>query len=601
MIRAACRWAIPAMLLSVARDPQRLPAQENSCPNGVIRQIFIDNHSIFDVAEATTEGLLDRLRTIANRAHHRTRRGFIENELLFRTNDCLDPLLISESERLLRSHPFIADADVYPVPVEDGDVHVVVDTQDAWTLKLNVRPEFDDGFRITRAEVIEESLWGTGTRLGLFWREREERRDMGIDVRTPQLGGTRLDGQLTGGRTRTGTFFEEIIAYPFVGEVGRYAFIESFSLWDDLFSYATPAGSTFTRANLPVATQRAGVALGLRVGEPGDFTVMGVGVSWEDVAFGDFPSGVEIVPGNDFSARRPADPLTIRALTPQITPRRALRANFLAGKRNVRFITRKGLDAIRGEQDVRIGTQAVLVAGTTLGKPSTAPGNRSHEVRGGVSIFAGTAGSTWIFNSEVSLEGARVFAGATSPDAFRDVLGEFEASFYWQPARALHHTFVARLSGSGGWNSSLPFQLTLGGPRGVRGYDLEDFPAGQRLVLNIEDRIALEGPFAEVFDLGLAAFFDVGTGWRGEVPFGTDSNLQAAAGAGLRLGFPPGSRQVYAIDLALPLQSDGLQNIRFRFGVSEAVSLLTAFGDPQVGRSRSGNPAAAIFGIGSFR
>lgn len=564
-----------------------------ACPGLTVGEIRVENRSVFHFDDPAPKSRLRRLvRFVSDRLHRRTRQSFLEDELLFRVGDCLDRFRISESARILRAYPFIAEASARvvdePVPNEASTARsVVVETQDEWTLKLNVLPKLRGGFGFTRAELVEESLWGTGTRLGFFWRELDEQRDLGAEVRAPRLFGTRLNGALTGGRTRTGVFFEESLAYPFVGEVGRYAFVESFSRREGLFPFAAPAGLPFTHAILPVESRRAAATLGLRTGEPGDFTILAAGVAWEDVSFGDFPGGVEVVPNLDFSVREAASRETVARLRPQAVARTATRALLMLGKRNIRYATRRGLDAIRGEQDVATGAQALLTAGTTLGWSSF----REYQAR--LSLFAGVAGPRWVFNSSLGVEGARW----NGEPAVRDVLGEFDAYFYWQPGRAVRQTLVAHLSASGGWNNSVPFQLTLGSPTGgIRGLAPEDFPAGRRVVLNLEDRIALDGPFADLLDMGVAVFLDAGAGWRGDAPFGADSGIQASAGAGLRFGFPPGTRNVYGLDVAVPLGGDGLGGARIHMGVSQVASLLEGFGDRQVRRSRAVRTPEAVFG-----
>ena len=612
-----------ATLLTGARPPAVGAAQPASCPNGAIRAVAVDSRSIYSADGDAPEGRLRRLvHTVANRLHHRTREDFVRGELLFQPGECRDPFLIAESARILRSYPFIVEA----AARAQGD-SVVVTTQDEWTLKLNVLPKVRGGFGFARAGIAEESVWGTGTRLAFFWREHDEQQDVGGEVRTRRLVGTRADGRISVGRTRTGTFFEESLTYPFVGEVGRFAFLESYSRRESLFPYAAPAGSPFTFASLPMETRSAGATLAARFGEPGAFTVLGASVLWRDVSFADFPGGVEVVPELDFGQRTEADSATIEAIRPQVVPRSATRAVLVAGSRRVRFVSRRGLDAVRGRQDVRTGAQVLLALGTTLGKPFLADGRpaqpravggtvtgggagiggegprgRAHrELHGRLSVFAGAAGPTWVFNSEFAAEAGRL-VGDGAPSALRDVLAQMEAHFYWQPSGGPGHTLVANLSGAGGWNHSLPFQLTLGGAgEGMRGIDQQDYPAGRRLVLNLEDRIALDGPFGDVFDLGLAVFLDAGAGWRGEVPFGVNSGLRAAAGAGLRLGFPPGSRNVYGLDMAVPLHSGGVRAVRFHVGVSRTASLLAGFGDRQTRRSRLVAAPDVIFGGRSGR
>lgn len=612
MTRSTCRWTAAALLLAVgAARPGGASAQEVAgpeaepeCGGPVIRGIFVENHTIYPPATATggSANRVGRLaHWVANRVHRRTRPSLILDELLFGEGDCLDPFLIEESGRILRELSFIADADVYPVTVSRDEVDVVVDTRDKWSLKLDVRAEFDQRLRITHTSFTEENLMGTGTLLGVYLIEQDERRDLGLELRSPRLFGTRLDGRFGAGRTRTGRFFHESLTYPFVGEVGRWAVVEFLSLREDLFRYVVPAGSDFTHVNLPLRTTRAAAMTARRFGTPGDLTVVGAGFSWEDIAFDDYPGGVTVVSGFDFANPDTADAATAGVLLPHVNLRRAARLELMAGKRNISFITRRGLDALRGEQDIRVGAQALVNVSTTLGTPTWGAGGDLRELRGWVSLFGGAAGDAWVFNSELTVEAARPLGGPHR-GGVRDVLAEAGAYFYWQPgrggggagARAHRHTLVVGLKGAGGWDSSLPFQLTLGGPGDVRGYTRDDLPVGRRVVAHLEERIFL-GTLPGLFDVGLTLFADAGAGWHGGVPFGEDTGLKGAVGAGLRLALPPGARQVVRIDLAAPLEGGGPGGLRFRVG-SDAVSLLTGFGDQQARRSRSASAAREIFG-----
>ena len=295
------RMAVAVLLSAWAAHPISTSAQETGdpgadtpCEGPVISEIFVDNHTIYPPVpdSAQSANRIRRLANwVANRVHRRTRVSLIRSELLFTEGDCLDPFLIEESARILRALSFIADADVYPVEVSGTEAHVVVDTRDKWTLKLDIRAEVDQRFRLTHVSITEENLMGTGTLLGAYLIERDERRDLGLEWRTPRLLGTRTDGRIGVGRTRTGRFFHESLTYPFVGEVGRWAFVEFLSHREDLFRYVAPAGSDFTHVNLPIRTSRAATMLARRFGTPGDLTVVGAGISWEDISFDDYPGG----------------------------------------------------------------------------------------------------------------------------------------------------------------------------------------------------------------------------------------------------------------------------------------------------------------------
>ncbi|MGI9628045.1 MAG: hypothetical protein ACR2QM_14500 [Longimicrobiales bacterium] len=572
-------------------------AVDQACPGAVIRHVFVDNHSIFNTAVAEEDGQFLWLYRAANWIHPRTRSGFIRNELLFRPGDCLNPLRLAESERILRAYPFIAEVDIYSVDIGTGDVHVVVDTEDEWTTEVAMRLDLDNGLRFTRLGITEGNFLGTGNRVGVFLRERDERRDIGVDLFAPRFLGTRTNATLTAGSTRNGAFFSEQISYPFVGEFGRYAALESYSNREDLFAYAASGDAAFTNVVVPIKTERAEVTAAARVGTPGDFTVVGAGFSWEKTGFLDFPNGVRVIPGQDFSEQLPADSATVAALAHQVTDRETPRIHVLVGRRKIRFVSKRGLDAIRGEQDVRVGTQVLGSLGTTLGIPSTDLPGASEEVWGRLALFGGAAGDHWVLNTDFNLEAGRLFTGGLRPGAFRDALGEVNVFAYWQPPGSPAHTLAGRIAFAGGWNSSIPFQLTLGGRDGVRGYSQEDFPGGQRFVFNFEDRIRLSGPFSNALDLGFTVFADAGAVWAGDAPFGVDSGIQAAVGMGLRVGFPSGTSNVIRLDLAAPIQAGGLSNVQFRVSMRELVSLLPGLGDFQLLRSRAASPDAGIVGI----
>ena len=494
---------VAAAAAAVATFSGGAAAQEGeSCPGAVIEEVFVDNHSIFNTAALSAGSRFGWVYSSANRMHRRTRESFIRNELLFAPGDCLSPLLVQESERILRSYPFIAEADIYPVEMPNGDVHVVVDTEDEWTTKFTAGVTLDGGFRVTDLGVTEENFLGRGTLVSLFMKEQDEERNIGATVGFPRALGTRANFILSAGSTRTGAFFQQRVSYPFVGEVGRYAALESFDQREELFAFAVDPDASFTNVVLPVERGNAEATLVARVGRPGDFTVVGGGISWERIRFANFPSGVRVVPGSDFSEQLPADSATIAIISRQITPREATRIHLVAGRRNVRFVARRGLDAIRGEQDIRVGTQVLGSVGLTLGRPTTQVEGASDELWGRLAVFAGAASSEWVINADLNVEGARLFTGSAQPGSFRDVLAELQVNTYWQPRQDSTHTFAARFAASGGWSSSLPFQLTLGGRDALRGFEQEAYPGGRRLLLNVEDRIRFGGPFRSVMDLG---------------------------------------------------------------------------------------------------
>ncbi|NOZ45574.1 MAG: hypothetical protein GXO79_02210, partial [Chlorobi bacterium] len=75
----------------------------------------------------------------ANQLHINTRTIILKKSLLFKEGQQLNPIDISESERIIRSLPYIRDVKIYVKPDETGNyVDIIVITQDLWTLGVEV-------------------------------------------------------------------------------------------------------------------------------------------------------------------------------------------------------------------------------------------------------------------------------------------------------------------------------------------------------------------------------------------------------------------------------------------------------------------------------
>jgi hemolysin activation/secretion protein len=144
-----------------------------------------------------------------------------------------------------------------------------------------------------------------------------------------------------------------------------------------------------------------------------------------------------------------------------------------------------------------------------------------------------------------------------------------------------------RIAAGGGWRVSSPYQLTLGGAEGVRGYHEELFPGARRVVLTTEHRGYFGRPLPDLLDLGFTLFADAGRIWGGDVPYGRDSPWRSSVGAGLRVGFPAGTRGVVRVDFALPIEPGvGSKDVVIRVSLIELLGVGGNFQDHQMQRSR---------------
>ena len=595
-------WLVAgALALPSTRAAGQLTAPGRTCDDGSISQIFIDNQSIFDTNLLSATSSLRWAYDFANFLHVETRKEFIARELLFEVGDCPEPLLLQESERLLRELRFIARADVFALPQSDGTQHVVVDTRDEWTTKVQIDLTVDDGVQFEGARLTEENFLGRGHLIGFFFQERKQRQDYGISLETPQLVGSRWNGRFKIGRTRVGELSDVMLVYPFVGEVGLSATRLRFQRTESLFPYVLDRDPTYSHAVLPMLEERFEATQALRFGNAGDLTLLGFGVTRELLRVDDYPGSVDLVAERDFGNLLPDEPGLATELANQIRSRATTRVNLLVGQRNVRFERRRGLDAVTGVRDVPLGTDVSLTLGRSIPIFGSGAAEPTNDAVARLSLFGGIAPGSTVLLANAQLEGRRLRPGNGESTGWRDVLSEVDVLAYWQPDRRIASTIAARVAGAGGWNTITPFQLTLGGRDLVRGLREEDAPGGRRVVASIEDRVDLRWPAPTLFDLGVTLFADAGKVWAGDAPFGADSGWETSIGAGLRVGFPAGSAQVLRIDVAKPVGAALNKGLVFRISSGDFVGLLYGFDDLQMLRSRRAGVSSDFQGIATRR
>ena len=118
---------------------------------------------------------------------------------------------------------------------------------------------------------------------------------------------------------------------------------------------------------------------------------------------------------------------------------------------------------------------------------------------------------------------------------------------------------------------TLDNQLTLGGSNGLRGYD-RNYQVGDRaFVFNLEQRYYSDWHPFRLLRVGYAAFFDVGRAWFGGRDNGSNGDVLANAGIGLRLNSSRAEKgSVIHIDLAFPfMHDDDVDDVQFLITVKD--------------------------------
>lgn len=544
------------------------PQPHTTCPTGSIASITIDNHSIFDTSDPELSGHLRLAYRLANSLHARTRASVIRRDLLFRIGDCFDPSLIAESERLLRDNQFLASATIRHRLRHDGNYDLTVTTRDEWSTRIDIRASLDGGPIFKGASLKESNFLGTGQTVELFYLDYKANRDYGVGYHNHQLGGSHWHLGGTVGRTRNGPLIQQSLSLPFREESGRWAAREEFRQLDRNFDYLVDDAGTERHLLLPTRTTAFDLALIRRLGPPGGQQLtVGAALGYTKISFPDGDGALQLVAGDDFHNPTPADPALFEPIRPQTTPLHTLRSMLLLGQRKISWVKRSGFDTLHGEQDIRLGTETGIAIGRSLLAPAG-----PHHLFTALDLYAGTGNDDFLLIGRMRGDAQRSLSGGGV--GWYDIFGEVETLAYWKPKALGRHTFVLRATATGGWETTTPFQLVLGGDLGVRGYPDERFPGGRRIVFSLEDRLVLGGPLRNVMDLGATAFFDLGRTWPGDAPYGTDSGWRASAGIGIRNAFPTGGRRTYRIDIALPIQPHTTwKDLRLILSVGELIGV----------------------------
>ncbi len=533
LARAACvafhAIALPLLLPSVAA------AQQSGlfCDGRVIREIIVAPQPPF------VTGMLQRFqwltRTI-NDLHTTTEPEVVRRLLLLKEGEVCSELQRAESERLLLAQPYLANARVLVFPDDSAGARVLVETVDEVTitggLALSTSAPYLHGVRLG-----EDNVLGKGISAEVRWRDGREMRDeIGIRVTDYQFMHSPVILDVEALRRPLGSLWNAGITLPFLTDLQRFAW-EVSGGFDQGYTRLVQ-GPELSVLSLGSQRQYGSVGAVVRVGEPGRLSLFGAAVSSERATTDAFPI---LIDGSHVSTL--VDPRFMDAY-PNTG---SARANALWGVRNISFERVTGFDAMSGAQDMAEGFQLGVLAGRSL----VLLGAREDDMFFSGDLYAGGGNDRSFITVTARAEGRQ----SLDTRAWDGIIGYGHARLYSR----VHdrHTVRADVAWSGGWRARVPFQLTLGDKvGGMRGFRRSDYGGASRLVGRLEDRFEL-GQVQESFEMGVAAFVDVGRLWAGDVPYGVDVPWQASVGVSLLGAYPVGSQRLLRLDLAVPVTRSG--------------------------------------------
>jgi hypothetical protein len=505
--------------------------------------------------------------------HTTTHADLIRRFLLLRVGDRCDELRRAESERILRTQPFIAEASVRVLADSAGGVALEVRTSDEIALVLGAAAHAGSPpLRFLR--VGDANLSGEGVYVAADWRHGGAFRDgFGVRVIDNQFLGKRYTLLADAHRTPLGSEWETGTIHPFVTDLQRAAWVARVGANDEYVQFRNDEQSSHAVRLVRNFFDVGGIA---RIGRPGHLALLGASLSGDDERPGSAPL---LITPNGFA------PDTSTALAGRYTNHRIARANLLLGLRDLGFKRVQGFDALTATQDMPVGLQI----GALVGRGLPLLGAGEHDLFVASDVYAGTAGRRNALRVQVTSEGRR--SGDTR--AWDGILTSGRAVEYWKLSAA--QTTTATLEFSGGWRQRIPFKLSFGDPDGgLRGFSSSNVPGGRRLVFRLDHRVFIARP-NDLGDLGAGAFVDAGRLWAGDIPYGVTTPVRASAGVSLLAAVPPRSPRLWRLDLAYVMTPEpGRRRLELRLSsVDRTRFFLTEPSD--IGQTREQTVPASIF------
>ena len=472
----------------------------------------------------------------------------------------------SESERLLRQLPYIADATVSVFDEADGTVRIEVETID------DLRPIIGAGLRQSRLNDLElgnSNIGGSGQLAALRWREGRAFRD-GFGLRYADY--TLLNGPnlaiVNVGVTPLGSFAQYSLGRPFYTDLQHAAGYAGYVKDDGYTSFTRTDGDALS---IRSSRERADAGIAFRLNTIGRVSwLVGALTSFESRGAGD---RVVRITDSGFVDT------TAAALSGRYQSRKSTRAGLVLGVRALTFAKARAFDGLESVQDIGRGLQL----STTLGKGVTGDDRRNFAT---VDFYTGMGGAESFVGLRVQAE-ARQRAGG-----WGDGVASGRLAWYSHPSA--RQTRMVSLEYAGSSSDSVPYQLSIADAQtGVRGYTGSRLSGGRRMILRIERRLIMPG-ISRYLGWGVGAFADAGQMWAAKVPFG-ETGLRTSAGISVLAAVPRASRSAARVDVAYPLARDKHAK-GFDIRVTYRITGRAFWREPaQLTRARLGSPTTDIF------
>ncbi|MCX6829118.1 MAG: hypothetical protein NT002_07510 [candidate division Zixibacteria bacterium] len=475
-----------------------------------IDSVVIDNRNIFNTDSSRYDYWLFRL---ANKLHMRTRKSVIERELLQKKGDRFSEDLAYETERNLRTLPFLWDAQVALYRSGDSLSIMKVTTFDRWTLSGGPSMSRVAGQISYEFGIEEQNLFGYGQYLSFNLRIREFEDDY--------VEFSYTERRLFGSRYIFGIYYND---NPEVG-------LKSFTLDRPLYSlnarmsYGIGYTSIDRRDEYYIGGQK--VAANKTAGEEFDFTALLQSGTYNSK----IRTGIEYVYKNVVISERVGKGVSFPSDSSysRVTPQMSLS--------HIKYFRTKRINGFARNEDLPLVKSASLAVGWAF---DTDRGRRLYNTLASTYNHSARQGANFLFFSFL-----RKYWYLGNLDFRKQQI----LSIKYYNNKYSWVTPVLFVLYAEDFRADRTTGLFLGENNGLRGYP-KNFDGGDKLLrINLENRFFTRLSLLTV-DFGAVQFLDLGQSCRRGEDFRLNDMLWSV-GAGLRLGMEKVSNaELMRIDLA---------------------------------------------------
>jgi hypothetical protein len=501
--------------------------------------------------------------------HHATTRArVIEAFLALHLGQPCTERRRSESERILRAQPYLANARVTTAPDGPGRVVAIVETVDEIPVLIGAQ------FRgiAPRAFMLgSQNVAGEGLRVELM-AERGYAYQSGFGARVVDYAvlGRPYVATLEAQRNTLGYAAGGALEHPFFTDLQRVGWHVGYRSSDGYPRLRRPARDPLA---LEVRQERWEASSLVRAF--GTSTVALFGVATSGVRLTPADSGI-VVSDTGLAAD------TGTTLRNRYTPFRSGRLGGIAGVRRITYRSVRGFAGLTATQDVASGVMAGLYVAHGF------PAFGESDLFMSTAAYGGHATEHVVLATLGQVEGRR----GQNQNEWDSVIGSGRAIVAaGRPGLLIS---VEDLF-TGGTRSRLPLQLALGDRQGgILGYGNSSLAGARRNVVHTEMRIT-RAALIHGADVGVAPFGEVGTLWAGDAPYGVNAT-RSTIGIGLLAAYPSGSKRIYRVDFGIPLTRSGPGGGKIEVRFSSEDHTQTFWREPDdVTRARTGAVPSSLF------